>query len=152
MSFRIKATTAFSLGLPNLLRVFKYRLSVKSGINSVIRLEATLPSGAFFADTDLHTDAGLSEPPSLKAFGYIPYRLEEDKPNWFYSPLTQKVFKDVETVWYKIPDFDDGVGDIKGVWEASRFDWLIKFVEYEHRHQDGIGLVTLDSWLNDWLK
>lgn len=145
-----KATTALNLGLTNLARVITYRLGVKSGINPVTRLEATLPSGAFFANTDLPVDASLSEPLSLKAFGYIPYHLEEDKPNWFYSPLTQKVFKDVETVWYKIPDFDDGVGDIKGVWEASRFDWLIKFVEYEHRHQDGKALITLDSWLNDW--
>ncbi len=149
-SITAKANTALNLGLTNLARVATYRLGVKSGINPVTRLEATLPSGTFFADTDLPVDAGLSEPLSLKAFGYILYRLEEDKPNWFYSPLTQKVFKDVETVWYKIPDFDDGVGDIKGVWEASRFDWLIKFVEYEHHHQDGRGLVTLDSWLNDW--
>lgn len=149
-SITAKANTALNLGLTNLARVATYRLGVKSGINPVTRLEATLPSGTFFADTDLPVDAGLSEPLSLKAFGYILYRLEEDKPNWFYSPLTQKVFKDVETVWYKIPDFDDGVGDIKGVWEASRFDWLIKFVEYEHHHQDGRGLVTLDNWLNDW--
>ena len=149
-SITAKANTALNLGLTNLARVATYRLGVKSGMNPVTRLEATLPSGAFFDDTGLPVDIGLSEPLSLKAFGYIPYHLEEDKPNWFYSPLTQKVFKDVETVWYKIPDFDDGVGDIKGVWEASRFDWLIKFVEYEHHHQDGRGLVTLDSWLNDW--
>lgn len=149
-SITAKANTALNLGLTNLARVATYRLGVKSGMNPVTRLEATLPSGTFFADTDLPADAGLSERLSLKAFGYIPYHLEENKPNWFYSPLTQKVFKDVETVWYKIPDFDDSIGDIKGVWEASRFDWLIKFVEYEHHYQDGRGLVTLDSWLNDW--
>lgn len=150
MRLKAKAKTALSLGLTNLARVVTYRLGVKSGINSVTRLESTLPSGAFFADTDFPVDMGLSEPPSLKAFGYLPYYLERDKPNWFYSPLTQKVFKDVETVWYKIPDFDDGVGDIKGVWEASRFDWLIKFVEHERQHRDGNSLVILDSWLNDW--
>lgn len=150
MSIKLKFATALDLGVFNILKVFKYRLGVKSGINPVTRLEATLPSGAFFADTDLPVDAGLSEPLSLKAFGSIPYRLEEDKPNWFYSPLTQKVFKDVETVWYKISDFDNSVGDIKGIWEASRFDWLIKFVEHERNHQDGKALVTLDSWLNDW--
>lgn len=149
-SITAKANTALNLGLTNLARVVIYRLGVKSGINPVIRLEATLPSGTFFADHNLPVDAGLSEPLTLKAFSYIPYCLEKDKPNWFYSPLTQKVFKDVETVWYKIPDFDDSVGDIKGVWEASRFDWLIKFVEYERQHQDGKALVTLDSWLNDW--
>lgn len=145
-----KANTAANLGLGNLARVMSYRLGVKSGINPVTRLQATLPSGSFFADTDMLTDKGLSEPLSLKAFGYIPYHLEEGKPDWFYSPLTQKVFKDVDTVWYEIPDFDDDVGDIKGVWEASRFDWLIKFVEHERYHQDGKALVTLDSWLNDW--
>ena len=150
MSKLIKFSTALNIGLTNLARVVTYRLGVKSGINPVTRLEAKLPFGAFFANTDLPVDASLSEPLDLKAFGYIPYHLEEGKPNWFYSLLTQKVFKDIETVWYKIPDFNDGIGDIKGVWEASRFDWLIKFVEYEHRHQDGIGLVTLNNWLNDW--
>lgn len=149
-SLTAKANTALNLGLSNLARVVAYRLGVKSGINPVTRLEATLPSGAFFADTNLLADDGLSESLSIKAFGYIPYHIHGDKPNWFYSPLTQKAFKDVETVWHKIPDFDDSVGDIKGVWEASRFDWLIKFAEHERHHQDGKGLLTLDSWLNDW--
>lgn len=26
--------------------------------------------------------------------------------------------------WWEIPDFDLAVGDIKAVWEASRFDWV----------------------------
>ncbi len=150
MSMKTKFLTVLDLGLINTLSVIKYRLSVKSGINPMTRLQATLPSGAFFADTNASVETSLFESLNLKAFGYIPYRLEKDKPNWFYSPLTQQVFKDVETVWHKIPDFDDNVGDIKGVWEASRFDWLIKFVEYERQHQDGKALFTLDSWLNDW--
>ena len=149
-SITAKANTALNLGLTNLARVVTYRLGVKSGINPVTRLQATLPSGAFFADTNVSVETSLFEPFNLKAFGYIPYHLEGDKPNWFYSPLTQQVFKDVETVWHKISDFDDDVGDIKGVWEASRFDWLIKFVEYERQHRDGKSLFIMDSWLNDW--
>ena len=28
---------------------------------------------------------------------------------------------------WEIPDFDPSVGDIKGIWEASRFDWVVWF-------------------------
>ena len=145
-----KASTALNLGLTNLARVVTYRLGVKSGINPVTRLEEILPFGNFFTDPESPADKGLSQPANLKAFGYIPYYLEGGKPNWFYSPLTKKVFKDIDTVWYKISDFDNSVGDIKGIWEASRFDWLIKLVEHERQHKDGKALITLDNWLNDW--
>lgn len=51
--------------------------------------------------------------------------------------------------WYKIPDFDADIGDIKGIWEASRFDWLLQFVS-QSQSQNQQSLLLANHWLNDW--
>src|SRR5690606_31815764 len=57
-----------------------------------------------------------------------------------------------------ISDFDTGVGDIKQLWELSRFDWVLRLAQlilfhagndpkrsaaYEHQ---------LNQWLADWIE
>lgn len=148
MSLAVKAKTALALGLFNLFRVFKYRIGVKTGLNPVQKLSAPMPSGQFFS-----TAISISQPKaptSLTAFGYLDYPLNTCYPDWFYSPLTQHSFKDVHKLWYAIPDFDENVGDIKGIWEASRFDWLLSFVLQEQAQNNGDAVKLLDDWLNDW--
>ena len=44
--------------------------------------------------------------------------------DWQLNPITGKRY-DEKQKWYCIPDFDAERGDIKVVWEASRFSWLI---------------------------
>src|SRR5690606_27121418 len=62
----------------------------------------------------------------------------------------QHEFQNNDLAWYKIPDFDANVGDIKGIWEASRFDWVLNFVlQVQQQHNDE-ALYILDAWLNDW--
>ncbi|MDH4317523.1 MAG: heparinase II/III-family protein, partial [Desulfobulbaceae bacterium] len=48
--------------------------------------------------------------------------------------------------WWNIPDFDSQVGDIKTVWEASRFDWVLAFAQ-----RVSSGKVAELHRLNDWL-
>ncbi|MEE9903285.1 MAG: hypothetical protein PBU42_12820 [Acinetobacter haemolyticus] len=148
MSVLIKGKTALALGLFNLFRVFKYRLGVKTGLNPVQKLVAKMPEGHFFSTTPECTKA-KSFPKTLQAFGYLEYPLTQGIPNWFYSPLTQYEFQNSHLAWYKIPDFDANVGDIKGIWEASRFDWVLNFVLQAQQHNDE-ALHVLDAWLNDW--
>jgi len=150
MPIKQKADTARSLGLSSVYRALSYRLSVKLGINPVRRITATLPSGDFFANYNISNNAPISLPQSMSAFGHIQYPIVNGIPDWFYSPLTQRTFTDVNKVWYKISDFDNEIGDIKGVWEASRFDWLIDFIKQEQTDRDGKALAALDIWLNDW--
>lgn len=149
MNFTMKGKTALSLGLSNLFRVFKYRIGIKTGLNPVQKLVAELPSGKFFASEDNVTiqDSWSTE---LTAFGYLTYPIKSNYPNWFYSPLTDKVLQDSDKPWYQIPDFDQNIGDIKGVWEASRFDWVLDFVLQERNLQNGEPLKALDAWLNNW--
>ncbi|ENW17513.1 heparinase II/III domain-containing protein [Acinetobacter haemolyticus] len=152
MGLMVKAQTALALGLFNLFRVFKYRVGVKIGLNPVQKLSAQLPTGCFFSQNSPSEQIDLPINSTLTGFGYLKYRLAGQVPDWFYSPLTQHTFQNTEKAWYQIPDFDGNVGDIKGIWEASRFDWLIDLVLHERQVRDGRALVQLDLWLNDWCK
>lgn len=155
MLMQLKLKTASEIGMLNVFRVIKYRLSIKLGLNPLIKLNEELPQGQFFATNKPNNIdfTQVSENTQLNAFGYIPYLVSDNEtPNWFYNLLTKKGFNHTGTVWHKIPDFDNHVGDIKGIWEASRFDWVIKFVESELRQNNNVNLDLLDHWINDWIQ
>lgn len=141
-------STALSLGVHNLLRVMYYRIGVKTGLNPVQKIAAQMPSGSFFAHTQKQET--VFEPSyQLTAFGWKSYAIGQ-YPNWFYSPLTGANFTNTSKSWFEIPDFDANVGDIKGIWEASRFDWLLHFVLKHHASHNQAELAQLDQWLNNW--
>ena len=155
MYMKLKLRTVPKLGLFNIFRVANYRLSLKSGTNSLTKLDEELPQGQFFNTNKSACVNSTVESDSIKlnAFGYIPYLPPDNKPpNWFLNILTSKESPHTDIVWYKIPDFDDQVGDIKGIWEASRFDWVIKFIEAETKHNNSAHLSLLDNWINDWIQ
>lgn len=151
MSLLMKVQTALALGLFNLFRVFKYRVGVKTGLNPVQKITAQIPTGAFFYH-DFKSDLQLESKQTLKAFSYLSYSLTNPYPDWFYSPLTQSTFQNADKPWYQIPDFDAAVGDIKGIWEASRFDWLLDRVIEARQKNNSQSLQQLDAWLNHWCK
>src|SRR6478736_326747 len=45
---------------------------------------------------------------------------------WRKHPESGLAFPDIE--WWKVPHFDRGIGDIKEVWEPSRFAWVYDLV------------------------
>ena len=45
---------------------------------------------------------------------------------WNFNPITQKEINNNE-MWFKIPDFNNEIGDIKLIWEPSRFCHLYLF-------------------------
>ena len=51
---------------------------------------------------------------------------ETNIPNWHknYFNNCESNFKNFQ--WWQIPDFDPKVGDIKTIWELSRFDWVVQ--------------------------
>ena len=61
----------------------------------------------------------------IKAFSSIELDYG-DSINWNYNPI-KKVEIDKTLKWYKIPDFDPERGDIKVIWEASRFTHFYYF-------------------------
>jgi len=74
------------------------------------------------------------------AFGNPPY--------WFLDPFTgrENLF---DGHWSSVREFDHG--DIKAIWEASRFGWVVTFALAYFVSAAECYLGTLNEWLNDWL-
>jgi hypothetical protein len=63
-----------------------------------------------------------------KIKGFSSIEMDYGQPiNWHLNPITGKKI-DKYKKWFNIPDFDPVIGDIKGIWELSRFTHLFYFV------------------------
>lgn len=149
-----KARTALRLGFPNLARVFIYRLGVKLGINSVRRVQAKLPDGEFFKKMHLNPAfVSSSEVMVLQGISLLYFGWHKSghnvPPNWHKNPFNEVSVQNPTRPWWQIPDFDPHLGDIKTVWEASRFDWVITFAK-QVAQGNLEALDTLNFWLSDW--
>lgn len=152
--FYVKARTALALGLINLARVFWFKIGVKLGINPVRKLVGEAVSGDFFLTPKIVAatrSCNGSWPDDTHYFGRFPVKWEGECPDWHLNPITGKRVKNTHLPWWQIPDFDAELGDIKAVWEASRFDWVLSFAQQaamgsEQAHQQ------LNGWLNDWCR
>lgn len=150
---KIKLQTALALGFTNLAQVFWYRLGVKTGLNPVRRLQASISAGDFFTEPERRVAADL---PGNRAwlgqqssFGWL-VRPLAGPPNWHQNCVTGAEVPEPQRPWWQIADFDPEVGDIKTVWEASRFDWVLALMQ-QALHGDAAALPTLNLWLSDWL-
>lgn len=154
MSLRVKVETALALGLFNLVRVWFYRCGIRYGLNPVTKLSVASSSGPYFREPQqaLVTATEIDEKcfSRPRAFGWKPVSLAE-VPNWFNSPLDGKEFYDCCSPWWELSDFGHASGDIKAIWEASRFDWVLSFAQRAGMG-DGECCTRLNTWLADWLE
>ncbi|SEO25604.1 heparinase II/III-family protein [Pseudomonas sp. NFACC39-1] len=147
-----KITTYFSLGLINISKVTLYRLKLRLGVSKIRRIQASVQTAPFFKEVSkidaivLASDAWRNE---AHIFGRRKYCLEDMVPSWHCNPLTGLCATNANTDWWRIPDFDPVVGDIKAIWEASRFDWVLPFAQRAKAGEDD-SLVRLNRWLADW--
>ncbi len=146
-----KVKTLLALGIGNILRVMWFRLSVRFGFNPVRGLWAAVPKGPFFRAEIFsgETVSGYKYVPN--GFGYIPLGEALNPPDWHQSILTGHRCPSPECPWHVIPDFSAELGDIKGVWELSRFDWVLGFAR-EFREGNTASLIRLEAWLDSWTK
>ncbi len=142
-----------ALGLPNLVRVLGYRLGVQLGINPVRRIKANLPMDAFFTSTVENLTPSLTREGVKKSILYFGWysTTHSSAPNWHQNPFSGVTVPISTRPWWQIPDFDPKLGDIKTVWEASRFDWVLHFAQQAIRGEQE-ALTTLNDWLADWCK
>lgn len=148
------ARAALSLGLVNLLRVAKYRLDVRCPWSPVRRLKADPPRGPFFG-----VPARSGDPPEpssawqdeARYFGWFPVSLGNGFPDWWLNPLSGSRVKHPDRSWWRLADLDPAVGDIKAVWEASRFDWVLAMAQRACAGQPS-ELDRLNAWLEDWCR
>lgn len=71
--------------------------------------------------------------------------------NWITNPETNYEY-DINLHWTQIPDFNQKNGDIKYVWEKSRFTFLLKIIRYDyHFEQDNSEFVfsQIESWIHN---
>lgn len=70
--------------------------------------------------------------------------------DWLTNPSTGYSY-DSGKHWSEIPDFSGASGDIKYVWEKSRFTWLLTLIRYDyHNGEDHSEFVfsQIESWID----
>lgn len=150
MSALRKLQTYVRLGPTNLVRVGLYRLGLRTGLHPVQRLKADVARAPFFRTSER---AGAAPVPNtcwnenLWWFGAHRQPLPDGPPDWFANPFSSQAFAGTGSDWWRIPDFASG--DIKGVWELSRFDWVVAWATCA-AHGDAAALTRLNDWLADW--
>jgi len=154
-SIKLKAQTALALGLPNLSRALTYRSGVKLGLNPVRRLTACIPEPPYFEHSQrkrsLEAAAQRSWTNTATMFGCQEFSVSDQPPMWHANPVNETTVKNPDRNWWEIPDFDPAVGDIKAIWEASRFDWVLAYAQQAAMGQQA-ALKRLNRWLADWIQ
>lgn len=71
---------------------------------------------------------------------------------WFFDPYSKKMLHSYvqSKHWCDINEFDLNTGDIKNLWEISRFDWAITLAKAFCVSNDQKYINKLEKLLNDW--
>lgn len=86
-----------------------------------------------------------------KILGFSSVVLEYGKLiKWNYNPITDREV-DYNLKWYQISDFDPERGDIKVIWEASRFTHFFYFIRAYMLTMDRKYYKAFSDQLNQWL-
>ncbi|TLX75671.1 hypothetical protein E9993_08920 [Labilibacter sediminis] len=89
--------------------------------------------------------------------GSIPYYSshwlkQSNPPNWFINPFNGAECNENYLHWTEIADFNKDIGDIKNIWEISRFSWLSILARAYVVSGEGVYLDTINGWIKDWLE
>lgn len=69
--------------------------------------------------------------------------------DWITNPVTGYRY-DISNHWSEVADLSKEAGDIKYVWEKSRFSWLLTIIRNDHHHsQDNSQYVFVE--IEDWI-
>ncbi|KPK32009.1 MAG: hypothetical protein AMK70_11365 [Nitrospira bacterium SG8_35_1] len=156
--------TYLRLGLTSLFFVALYRMALRNSL-----FKRKMPMGQGYSSNLFPTTFSLHNTSKNKAFasskvvedandllkGKIP--LFSDKkhllgspPDWFFNPIEQLHYPNPQKHWSTLGDFDTGAGDIKCIWEISRFDWILTFSRAFSLTNDERYLNALNDWVCDW--
>jgi hypothetical protein len=149
-----KIKTLMALGPLNLMRVGLYRLGLKLGVHPVLKIASEKPSGPYFFKVRSYPPKdciGRRQWVDAKwmAFG-CDLEGQSEIPKWNCSAYSQMSCIAPNVPWWEVSLFDANVGDIKAVWEFSRFDWVIPFAQSAAKG-DAQSLELLNNWIQDWV-
>jgi len=158
-----KLNTVLRLGICNTATVTLYKRALHSGLaekflptgdsndqplfNRPPSLENTIPT--FPSGPADINDAKMLLEGNIRYFSNESYHLGSP-PDWFKNPFNSHRLSDIHYHWSRINDFIPEIGDIKAIWEASRFDWAIIFAKAFQLTGDGVYLDTLNQWIKNW--
>lgn len=149
-----KLRTYSRLGIANIVHVAVYTLKLKSGLLAKKLVIQPPLKGPFLA---VSQDVNLSKSKMVQnsiqneclLFGHVSLNLSA-VPNWHQSVFTQAVISDNQQHWSKLSDFALNVGDVKGVWEPSRFTWLLSFANHYNTTKNSFYIDIANAWIEDW--
>ena len=144
MKFRNrKLKTYLRLGIFNILRVIYHKIKIKSYFPILSKEKSFTLGEVFFRDIENNFDKLDYKNSTYYNLFASKRKVLLEKPNWHYNYLTKSAIGYQTTNWYQIPPAINMLGDIKGVWELSRFNWLIELsVEGDAR--------KINNLLADW--
>jgi hypothetical protein len=157
---RIFLSTALRLGAANLARVALYRTAKRAGVyrwlsppRRAVPLglvaeslhNATLPS----ADRSILAEADELLQGRANYFSAHVHEMG-NPPDWFLDPFRQQRHPQAATHWSQIPAFSAEAGDIKVVWELSRFSWALVLARAWQISGDTRYRSALQDWMEDW--
>jgi hypothetical protein len=148
-----KIQTYKQLGLANVARVAAYRAALRLGVHPVLKLKHERVTGPFFT-LPVRNSKGLIATEYWRDTRLLFARHEmplEGVPDWHANPFSSGVRADSQSHWSSLPDFDPHLGDIKTIWEASRFDWAISMAQ-RAVCGDRNEISKLNYWFEDWIK
>ena len=157
-----KYRTYLRLGLSNLLSVFVYRLAIKLQFFRRVmkRGGVDTPSLALFTVDDLpasatvHSSSMVEEADellkgNLRCFSHNLHHYGTP-PDWFLNPFNHKRYGSAESHWSELGDFNNTIGDIKCIWEISRFDWVLVLACAFSQTGKKKYITTANNWASDW--
>lgn len=149
--------TFAALGPANAARVFAYRLGLRFGVHPVQHIRAAAPVGGGFFANDQESVRDRAAPARWQGdallFGAHRVPIDDGPPAWTRDPLDDTGASDPDpepgtlAPWWRIGDFSGG--DIKRIWEFSRFDWVMAFAQ-QARTGDTAAAARLERWIDDW--
>lgn len=152
--------TLARLGFNSVKQVASYRLACRTGLyRHLMPVQAWKESGEFFSPSPVAPpDVAHASREALRVraerllAGELDYfsvfsQTIGSPPDWFFDPLN-KVRIASDGHWSMVDEFSGG--DIKNVWEASRFEWVPLLARAWCLAGDGEYIETLNNWLHDW--
>lgn len=140
---------ACKLGFVNIARVLLHRVRLRLGLFPMHDDVHVSGDEAFFS-APRRMPEGLQPRRDWQThqvmYGQKGAPLQGNAPAWL-----ERVPPEARTKpWWSLSDFDSGMGDIKDVWEPSRFEWAVPLAQRAAVGEHA-SLERLNGWLRDWL-
>ena len=157
-----KGRTYVQLGFANVVTVFFYRLIIRlrrvQRIMDVPRKGSTMESlfrnSVFSESKNIFSTTVIKEADNLIKGTFCcfshPSYFYGTPPDWFLNPFNQKRYYPKDRHWFVLGDFDCDIGDIKCIWEVSRFDWVLVLVRAYCQSGKQEYLSKVNNWIGDW--